>query len=187
MSFCISRNLLGQLCVTIQFKPDLSITCHRMSANGISVLYSRFKVVLFIFSIVDACYSLKPVRIERGFLDRYLSNPQICNTFNSIFTIGAYIDSIGSCCRRSTDEIISILCTNFFLILNSTDAKRSFFSLYRSHFYLMYITIMWIGKFSGSNYLEIIRCQRAFESLKFDCLHFRHIIIIILCYKIICI
>ena len=51
----------------------------------------------------------------------------------------------------------------------------------------MYITIMCIGKFSGSNYLEIIRCQRAFESLKFDCLHFRHIIIIILCYKIICI
>ena len=74
MSFCISRNLLGQLCVTIQFKPDFSITCHRMSANGISILYSRFKIVLFIVAIVDACYNLKPVRIERGFLDRYLSN-----------------------------------------------------------------------------------------------------------------
>ena len=187
MSFCISRNLLGQLCVTIQFKPDFSITCHRMSANGISILYSRFKIVLFIVAIVDACYSLKPVRIERGFLDRYLSNPQICNTFNSIFTIGAYIDSIGSCCRWGTDEIIRILCTNFFFISNCVNAKHSAFSLYRLYLHVMHVTIICIGKFGVSNYLEIILCQCTLKSHKFDCLHFRHIIIIILCYKIICI
>ena len=51
----------------------------------------------------------------------------------------------------------------------------------------MYITIMCIGKFSGSNYLEIIFCQRAFESRKFDCLHFRHIIVSIFSHQIICI
>ena len=172
MSFCISRNLLGQLCVTVQFKLDLSVTSHRMSTNGISVLYSRFEVGLFIIAIVDACYSLKPFRIERGFLDRYLSNPQICNTLNSIFTLGAYIDTIGSCCRRSSDETVSILCTDFFFISHCANVKRSAFSLYRLYLHVMHVTIMCISKFGASNYLEIILCQCALQSRKFDCLHF---------------